>query len=188
MVPTAQLKSCTGACLKTMHDISWLIFAVYQAFECRMLGYVLQGGLCVQLGYFAAPCTAISPTGFVQIGWKKHFTVHSWPISSYPPGADQGMEKQTGLVTHKHNQDCGPVWLYNCWRIGEHTGREFWTEQYEAKLQQLIPLFLMSIFAELFVFFMDCCKYTIAIGNRLNKWRPAKGLSDMQVSLTDQLL
>lgn len=64
------------------------------------------------------------PRVFVPLGWTNRFVLRSWPISPHPPGADQGMEKQTGLVTHEHNQESGPVWLDNSWRTGEHAGGE----------------------------------------------------------------
>lgn len=82
--------------------------------------------LCVQLGHFARLCIAAATTGFVLIGWINHFRVRTWPISPYPAGADQGMEKQTGLVTHKHNQECRPAWIYYSWRMEEHGGGECW--------------------------------------------------------------
>lgn len=179
MVPTAQRITHNEACLKNMEATSRLIIAFHHAFERRILGSALQGRLCVQLGHFAALCiAATTTTGFVLIGWTNHFTVRSWPISPYPLGADQGMEKQTGLVTHKHNQERGPVWLCNCCRIGQHTGGECWTKEYVEKAQPLISL--TSVFAELHLY----VSWTVANTGKLvatpspERWtkrRPTRG-------------
>lgn len=106
--------------------------------------------LCVQLGHFSRLCIAAATTGFVLIGWMNHFRVRTWPTSPYPAGADQGMEKQTGLVTHKHNQECRPAWIYYSWRMEEHGGGECWQNSHSTFTAENVckaALFLNSLIA-----------------------------------------
>lgn len=170
-MPTVQLMPCNEARLKKKKEGGYLTINYCSLSRLWMLsaGILLQGRLCAQLGHFTPLRVAgntSTTAGVVLICSRNYFT---WPISSHPPGADQGMEKQTGLVTH--NQERGPVWLCNAWRIGSLVEGNSDQNRLWQSLDCQFFLFISvkRVCKALPLCFMDCCKTMITTFNSLSE-------------------